>query len=148
MIGMSEALKADVAGKAIALIDGQCVMCNAISQWYIERDKADAFRFASLQSAVGRRLLREGGMQETGMDTFVLVDGGRYYTRSTAALRALRRLGGKWRFVYGFIIVPRFIRDGVYRYVANRRYRWFGKTESCPIPTPRLRSKFLDWDEQ
>ncbi len=138
----------DMAGKAVALIDGQCVMCNSISQWYIARDSADIFRFASLQSSVGQRLLREGGMPDAGMDTFVLIDGGRYYTRSTAALRALKRLGGRWRLVYGFIIVPRFIRDGVYSFIARNRYRWFGKTESCPIPTPRLRSKFLDWDEQ
>lgn len=138
----------DMAGKAVALIDGQCVMCNSISQWYIARDSADIFRFASLQSSVGQRLLREGGMPDAGMDTFVLIDGGRYYTRSTAALRALKRLGGRWRLVYGFIIVPRFIRDGVYSFIARNRYRWFGKTESCPIPTPQLRSKFLDWDEQ
>ncbi|WP_027084277.1 thiol-disulfide oxidoreductase DCC family protein [Cohnella panacarvi] len=145
---MSNGLQIDAEGKVIALIDGQCVMCNAISQWYIERDSADVFRFASLQSSVGRGLLREGGMPESGMDTFVLIDGGRYYTRSTAALRALRRLGGRWRLVYGAIIVPKFIRDGVYRYIARNRYRWFGKAESCPIPTPQLRGKFLDWDEQ
>ena len=145
---MSHAREENDAGKVIALIDGQCVMCNAISQWLMARDSADVFRFASLQSSVGRKLLREGGMLDTGMDTFVLIDRGRYYTKSTAALRALRHLCGKWRFVYGFILMPRFIRDGAYRYIARRRYRWFGKTESCPIPTPQLRGKFLDADEQ
>lgn len=145
---MSSRLCEEGTGKVIALIDGQCVMCNSISQWFIERDAADIFRFASLQSSVGKRLLREGGMRDTSIDTFVLIDGGCYYTRSTAALRALRRLGGKWRLLYAFRIVPRFIRDAAYRYIANRRYRWFGKKESCPIPTPQLRSKFLDWDER
>ncbi|MFC5532425.1 thiol-disulfide oxidoreductase DCC family protein [Cohnella yongneupensis] len=130
----------------IALIDGECVMCSAISQWIIARDAAGAFRFASLQSPVGRRLMREGGMSENALNTFVLIDNGRYYTKSTAALKVLRKLGGKWRLLYSLIIIPKPLRNLGYDFIAKRRYRWFGKTDSCPLPTAQLRSRFIDQD--
>lgn len=134
--------------KLVALIDGECVMCSSISQWLIARDRREAFRFASLQSPVGRKLLREGGLPEAGMDTFVLVENGRYYTKSTAALRALRALGGKWRLAFALSAVPRFLRDGVYDYVAKRRYRWFGQADSCPMPSAHTRSRFIEREEE
>ena len=133
-------------GSVIALIDGDCGMCSKLSQWIIARDTTGAFRFASLQSPVGKRLLREGGLPEEGLSTFVLIDDGRYYTKSSAALRAARKLGGKWRLAYGFRVVPRRLRDAAYDYVANRRYRWFGQADSCPMPTAQLRARFIDME--
>ncbi|MFD0671766.1 thiol-disulfide oxidoreductase DCC family protein [Cohnella sp. GCM10027633] len=133
----------DITG-VIVLIDGDCGMCNKLSQWIIARDAAGTFRFASLQSPVGKRLLREGGLSEEGLSTFVLIEEGRYYTKSTAALRVARKLGGKWRLLYGLRAVPRRLRDAAYDYVARRRYRWFGQADSCPLPTAQLRARFLD----
>ncbi|WP_379093803.1 thiol-disulfide oxidoreductase DCC family protein [Pedobacter sp. UC225_65] len=76
-------------------------------------------------------------------DSFVLLEGGRVYQRSTAALRVARKLNGLWPLLYGFIIIPGFIRDAVYNYIAKNRYKWFGKQESCWVPTPELQQKFL-----
>jgi predicted DCC family thiol-disulfide oxidoreductase YuxK len=74
----------------------------------------------------------------------MLLEGTNLYTRSTAALRMLKHLGGGWSLLYGLIIIPKFIRDAVYNFVARNRYRWFGKKETCMIPTPGLEAKFLD----
>lgn len=126
----------------VVLFDGVCNLCNASVTFVIERDRSDAFRFAALQSEQGRRLLTEypGPIP----DSIVLIQEGRFYTRSDAALRIARRLGGPYPFLYPLIFLPRWLRDPVYNWVARNRYRWFGKRDSCMIPTPELRLKFLD----
>ncbi len=128
----------------VLLIDGHCNMCHGLAKFVVGRDKRAVFRFASLQSELGRRLLKEGGMPEDALETFVMVDNGKYYTKSTAALRIGRKLGWPWSVAYPAIVVPRFVRDRVYRFVARRRYRWFGRSESCLLPTPEMRSRFLE----
>ncbi|RED86369.1 thiol-disulfide oxidoreductase DCC family protein [Cohnella phaseoli] len=128
----------------VLLIDGHCNMCHGLAKFVVGRDKRAVFRFASLQSELGRRLLKEGGMPEDALETFVMVDNGKYYTKSTAALRIGRKLGWPWSVAYPAIVVPRFVRDRVYRFVARRRYRWFGRSESCLLPTPDMRSRFLE----
>jgi len=128
----------------VLLIDGHCNMCHGLAKFVVGRDKRAVFRFASLQSELGRRLLKEGGMPEDALETFVMVDNGKYYTNSTAALRIGRKLGWPWSVAYPAIVVPRFVRDRVYRFVARRRYRWFGRSESCLLPTPDMRSRFLE----
>ncbi len=128
----------------VLLIDGHCNMCHGLAKFVVGRDKRAVFRFASLQSELGRRLLQEGGMPEDALETFVMVDNGKYYTKSTAALRIGRKLGWPWSVAYPAIVVPRFVRDRVYRFVARRRYRWFGRSESCLLPTPDMRSRFLE----
>ncbi len=128
----------------VLLIDGHCNMCQGLAKFVVGRDKRAVFRFASLQSELGRRLLKEGGMPEDALETFVMVDNGKYYTKSTAALRIGRKLGWPWSVAYPAIVVPRFVRDRVYRFVARRRYRWFGRSESCLLPTPEMRSRFLE----
>ncbi|HEX8331282.1 MAG TPA: thiol-disulfide oxidoreductase DCC family protein [Segetibacter sp.] len=128
----------------IVLFDGVCNLCSSSVQYIIKRDKKNIFRFASLQSDVGQKLLAKYNLPTTELDSFVLVQNGRVYKRSTGALMVAKQLGGASKLLYGFIIIPAFIRDAVYTFIGNNRYKWFGKKEACWIPTPELRSKFLD----
>lgn len=127
----------------IVLIDGVCHLCQGLTKFIIKRDPSAVFKFASLQSDIGKELVRRGGLPEETIDTVVVVENGKYYTRSAAALRIIRRLSFPWRLLYGFIIVPRALRDILYRWVAKNRYRWFGQDEECMIPTPDIRRRFL-----
>jgi predicted DCC family thiol-disulfide oxidoreductase YuxK len=126
----------------IVLFDGVCNLCTGSVLFILKRDKKDYFRFASLQSEAAGKMLA-GTPLTQDLDTFVLVENGKIYNRSTAALRVARKLPGLWPLLYLFIVVPRFIRDGVYRYISANRYKWFGKKESCMIPTAELRQKFI-----
>ena len=126
------------------LFDGVCNLCNASVQFIVDRDRRGYFAFAPLQSTVGRELLAAHDDVTAGVDSVVLVEGGRAYTRSAAALRIARRLDGAWPLLYGLTIVPRPIADAVYGFVARHRYRWFGQSETCRVPTPELRGRFLD----
>jgi predicted DCC family thiol-disulfide oxidoreductase YuxK len=129
---------------SIVLFDGVCNLCNGAVQFIINRDRQGRFSFASLQSAAGQARLRQFGLSTETFDTFVLVEGGQAYTRSTAALRMARRLPGPWRLLYILMLVPRPVRDWAYGLVARNRYRLFGRRDSCMMPTPELRAKFLD----
>lgn len=133
----------DPKESAIVLIDGVCHMCQGLTQFIIRRDPRGVFRFASLQSEIGQELLRQGGMSESSIDTMVLIENGKYYTRSTGALRIARRLRFPWSLSYVFILIPPFLRNLVYRWVARNRYRWFGQSSECMIPTPEIRRRFL-----
>ncbi|BBI34464.1 thiol-disulfide oxidoreductase DCC family protein [Cohnella abietis] len=128
----------------ILLIDGQCNLCHGITRFVIRRDPKALFRFASLQSVQGQRLLHKGGLSLTDLDTFVMIENGHYYIKSTAALRTCRELGGLWRLLYVGIVIPRGLRDRVYDFIANRRYRWFGRQMSCIVPTDSIRRRFLE----
>ena len=128
---------------SIVLFDGVCNYCNGRVNFVIKHDKKDRFRFAALQSEVGKAILEKYHVPAVDMSSFVLIEDGKYYLRSTAALRLLKRLGGIYSLLYAFIIVPRFLRDGVYNYVARNRYKWFGKMESCMVPTKEVRGRFL-----
>jgi len=127
----------------VLLIDGECNLCNGIARFVIRRDPRAIFRFAPLQSELGRRLLAEGGFAGALPDTFVMVDNGRYDTKSTAALRVGRKLGWPWALAYAAIAVPRPLRDAAYGFVAARRHRWFGRGDRCLMPTPEVRARFL-----
>jgi predicted DCC family thiol-disulfide oxidoreductase YuxK len=128
----------------IILFDGVCNLCNSSVQFILRRDKAGKFLFASLQSPVGQQYLQKFGLPADELHSFILIENGKAYSRSSAALRVLRQLGGGWKLFYAFRILPAFIRDGVYNLIARHRYRWFGKRESCWLPTPELKSRFLD----
>ena len=128
---------------AIILFDGVCNFCNGSVNFIIERDAEKYFKFAPLQSEIGQKLLQEHGIDKTITDSVVLIEDGRAYIRTTAALRIARKLSGAWRFFYGFIIVPSFIRDVFYKLFAKNRYRMFGKQEACMMPTPEIRERFL-----
>lgn len=128
----------------ILLFDGVCNLCNGFVKFIIKRDPKGKFRFASLQSEKGQELLQKFNLPTEDFHSFVFIQGDQYYLRSTAALNVLRVLGGFWKPFYAFIIIPRPIRDFFYRIVAKSRYKLFGKKDSCMIPTPELKERFLD----
>ncbi|MER3443534.1 MAG: thiol-disulfide oxidoreductase DCC [Meiothermus sp.] len=131
--------------ETIVLFDGVCNLCNSTVRFIFERDPHGRFRFAAQQSEAGQALLRKHGLLERGSlaDSVVVLEGGRTYLESEAALHILCRLGGVWRLAYALRIVPKPLRDGVYRLVARHRYRIFGRREQCMVPTPELRRRFL-----
>ncbi|MCU0352624.1 MAG: thiol-disulfide oxidoreductase DCC family protein [Cytophagales bacterium] len=127
----------------ILLFDGECNLCNGAVQFVLTHEQDNRIRFASLQSATGQQLLERFGLPTRTYESFVLVDGDRYFTESTAALRVTRYLKGGWKWLHAFIVVPKPVRDWVYRIVARNRYRWFGRQESCWLPTPEFSGRFL-----
>lgn len=133
----------------IILFDGVCNLCNNKVQFVIKHDRDDIFRFAALQSTIGRKLTHERGIDPTQVDSIVLIEPGvAYYTKSTAALKIARSLGGIWGGLARVLEwIPEGIRDRVYDHVAKNRYRWYGKKDACMVPTPELRAKFLDQPE-
>lgn len=130
--------------RPIILFDGVCNYCNSIVNFIIRQDKRQKFVFAPLQSPSGQELLRKHNLPYTNFDTFVLIDNEKAYLRSSAALSVLGKLPWYWKWTQLFWIVPHFLRNGVYNLVARNRYKWFGKKESCMIPTPEVRARFLD----
>lgn len=127
----------------IILFDGVCNLCSGIVLFTIKRDPEGVFRYAPLQSEVGQILLRQFNLPADEYHSFILVEGNRYYSGSTAALRVAKRLKGLWPILYAFILVPKTIRDFIYDIIAKNRYKWFGKKEECLIPTPNIKSRFL-----
>lgn len=126
------------------LFDGVCNLCNGFVRFVIARDPGGRFQFGALQSAAARRILDLHDAPEPLPDSLVLVEEGRIYTRSSAALRVARRLTFPWPLTGLLLAVPRPLRDAVYEFVARRRYRWFGRRDQCMVPTPAIRSRFLD----
>ena len=127
---------------AIVFFDGVCNLCSASVQFIIKHDKRDRFRFASLQSDIASVHLK--GTDHKNLDSIVLKDGDKIYTRSSAALRIASKLSFPVSLLYAFMVVPPFIRNFVYERIAANRYKWFGKKEACWLPTPDLKSKFID----
>jgi predicted DCC family thiol-disulfide oxidoreductase YuxK len=133
------------AGSAIVLFDGVCNFCNGAVNFVIDRDPEARFRFASLQSEAGAALLRQHGLTlpEGDPESIVVVEGARVYERSSAVLRIVRHMTFPFWLAGAMVIVPAPIRDVFYRLVAEHRYRWFGKTNECRIPTPELRARLI-----
>jgi predicted DCC family thiol-disulfide oxidoreductase YuxK len=130
--------------RPVILFDGICNLCNASVRFVVRRDPTGMFRFASLQSERGRRLLRGNGLPVDDLSSIVLVDDERCYVKSDAALRIVRALRWPWPVLVVFSIVPRRVRDCLYEYIARNRYRWFGKQDACEVPRPELAERFLD----
>ncbi|MEK8132857.1 thiol-disulfide oxidoreductase DCC family protein [Paenibacillus filicis] len=143
-MAINEQTRLATAGHPVVLYDGVCGFCQRAVQFILPRDRKGSFRFAALQSEIGQSLLQEYGLGNASPDTFVLIDRGHAYTRSTAGLRVLRELGGAWSWLFAAIIVPRPIRDYVYGVIARNRYRLFGKADACLLPGPDVRARFLD----
>ena len=133
----------DSASRSVVLFDGVCNLCNGFVQFVIPRDPRGRFQFASLGSDGAARALGGVPGPGPGPETIVLIEDGEVFTRSTAALRIARRLTFPWPLAYGLILVPRPLRDLVYDAIARRRYRWFGCRESCMVPDPAFRNRFL-----
>jgi predicted DCC family thiol-disulfide oxidoreductase YuxK len=127
----------------IIFFDGACNLCQRSVQFILTHDKKGIFSFASLQSSIAEKTLMPYGISTAEMNTFILLENNKIYTRSTAALQVIKKLGGLWPLLYLFIIVPPFIRDAVYNWIARNRYRWFGKQESCWMPREQWKSRFL-----
>jgi predicted DCC family thiol-disulfide oxidoreductase YuxK len=128
----------------IILFDGVCNFCNSAVNFVIKRDKNSILKFTTLQNGIAHQLLAHQKIPANDLSSFVFIENEKIYTRSTAALRVCKYLTGLWPLMYGFIIVPKFIRDGIYNWIAKNRYRWFGKKEECMIPTPQIKAKFLN----
>ncbi len=130
---------------AIVLFDGVCNLCNGAVHFMIDHDPKERLRFASIQSDAGKELLLRHGIPvpERDPDSIVLIAGTRAYDGSGAALRIASKLGFPWSLLAVFLVVPWFVRDIVYYLIARNRYRWFGKSETCRVPTPELKRRFL-----
>lgn len=130
--------------KHIILFDGVCNLCNSSVNSVIDKDKNDLYRFTSLQEEVGQEIQKYLGINTIDLDSIILyIPEEAYYTKSDAALKVLSSFGGLWKVVNIFYIIPKPIRNFVYDFVARNRYKWYGKSDNCRIPTPELKSKFL-----
>ena len=127
----------------ILLFDGVCNLCNSIVQFIIKRDPKGKFKFSSLQSESGQALLRQFGLPTNDFDSFVFISGDKYFLKSSAGLHVLKELGGVWKVFFMFIIFPRPLRDFIYNIIAKTRYRIFGKRDTCMVPTPDIKQRFL-----
>ena len=130
--------------KPLILFDGVCNLCNSSVQFIIKHDTNNKFLFASLQSSMGQAVLKHFELDTTDFNTFVLVEEYQAYTKSTGALHVVKQLSGFWKILYIFIIIPVPIRDFFYTFVSKHRYKLFGKKDQCMMPSPDLKSKFLN----
>jgi len=128
----------------IILFDGVCNFCNYWVNFIIDRDKDDIFKFAALQSEAGQRLLNNFNLKAEDFNTFILIEGEIYFTKSTAALMIARKLNFPFKVLYNFIFIPKFLRDLIYSLIATNRYKFFGKRDICRIPSENEKEKFLD----
>jgi predicted DCC family thiol-disulfide oxidoreductase YuxK len=132
-------------GKKIILFDGVCNLCDASVQFIIKYDKKDVFRFVALQSELGLAIVKHIGLDSKNIDSVILYEPGIAYNyKSAAALEIAKNLGGFFHFGTIFKLIPTGLRNLLYDYVAKNRYQWYGKKESCLIPTLELKSKFLE----
>ena len=130
--------------KSIILFDGVCNLCNASINFLIKHDKKAQFLFASFQSDAAKEIMLHFNLKNLNLDSIVLIEGGKIYEKSTAILRIIRLLDGGFKLLYFFRVIPKSIRDWLYNAIAKKRYRLFGKRESCMIPSLDLKNRFLD----
>ena len=132
--------------KQLILFDGVCNLCNSSVLYVIKRDSKNKFLFAPLESNIGKGIIKKFKIDTEKTDSILLYNPviDKLTNKSTAALLIASRLGFATNLLSVFIIVPAFIRNWIYNYIAKNRYKWYGKKESCMIPTPELKSKFLD----
>ena len=128
----------------ILLFDGVCKLCNRSVQFVISHDKKGTVKFATLQSDIGEKILSSNLLDRDYIDSLVLLENGKAYTHSSAAIRLSKYLNGLYPVLQLFLIIPKFLRDPIYNWIARNRYKWFGKTDVCMIPTPELKSRFLE----
>lgn len=126
----------------VILFDGVCNFCDASVQFILERDDKEMFRFASLQSDAGQELLKKYNVADD-VDSMILIEDGNVYYKSAAALRISRHLKGLWKLLYVLILVPAPVRNIVYDLIAKNRFKWFGQKDSCMLPPPNVRRRFL-----
>jgi len=130
--------------KPVVLFDGVCNYCNTMINFIIRQDKKKKYLFATLQSEFGQRTLQRWNLPANSFDSFLVLDKGKLYSKSTAALRLYNQLPWYWKWTQLFWLFPKFLRDAVYNVIAKNRYKWFGKRKECMIPTPELKNRFLN----
>jgi predicted DCC family thiol-disulfide oxidoreductase YuxK len=128
----------------LVLFDGVCNFCNFWIQFALKRDKKGKLKFGSLQGTTAQEILPKYNIDPTVLTSVIFIEDGVAYRESTAALKVCRHLDGAWKLLYAFIIIPAFLRDGIYKWVGRNRYKWFGKQESCMLPTPEQRARFVE----
>ena len=128
----------------IILFDGVCNFCNYWVTFAIKRDRKNKLKFTPLQGQTAKQLLPQFHINPSSLSSVIFIDNGKAYTQSSAAIQICKHLDGGWKLFYALIIIPKFMRDGLYNIIARNRYKWFGKKESCMIPTPELKERFLD----
>lgn len=134
----------EIENNNILLFDGVCNLCNGFVQFTIERDKQSKFKFASLQSKSGQYLLTQNKLPVENFTSLVYLKGEQCLLKSSAILHFLKELGGVWKVFFILILIPKPIRDFVYSIIANSRYKIFGRRQSCFLPTPELKQRFLE----
>ena len=132
--------------ESILLFDGHCSLCNAAVDFVLKRNTKKKLLLASIQGPAGQRVLKMYQLPPSYLDTLVLVEQGKVYLGSTAALRVARLLGGGWPLFYALIIIPKGLRDRIYQWIGKNRYKWFGRRASCRMPTASERAHFLKED--
>lgn len=129
--------------KSVILFDGVCNLCNASIDFILKRDTKNQFLVGALQEDSGKKLLSRYEVNPEYLDSLVLIEDEKIYFRSTAALRIAKKLPGLWPLFYALLILPSPIRDGAYNWIGRNRYRWFGKKNTCRLPSPEEKMKFL-----
>ena len=129
--------------KSILLFDGICNLCNSSVQFILKRDTNEQFIFASLQSDAAKNVLLQYNMKNSSLDSLVLIEEGQVFQKSTAVLKVCRHLKWPWKVFYSFIVIPKFLRDGIYEFVAKHRYQWFGKKDTCVMVIPEHKNRFI-----
>jgi predicted DCC family thiol-disulfide oxidoreductase YuxK len=127
----------------VIVFDGICHWCNAWVKFTLARDPHGKFKFGTLQSEPAQQILKELRLPAKDFETFLFLERGHVFTKSTAALKIVRHLSGLWPLLYIGIAIPRPLRNAVYDYVARRRYRWMGKSDTCHVPTLAERERFV-----
>ncbi|WP_044022361.1 thiol-disulfide oxidoreductase DCC family protein [Bacillus sp. SG-1] len=127
----------------VILFDGVCNLCNSIVQFVIKRDKNAYYQFASQQSTKGKALMEKHHI-DPATDSIILIEQDRAYMKSTAAVKVCRNLDGIWKVFYFGIIIPKAFRDYLYDYIAKNRYKWFGRRDTCMLPGPEMKKRFID----
>ncbi len=124
--------------------DGVCNLCNRSVNFLISKDKKEVLKFASLQSEYAQNIIPKELLNRENLDTIIVYSDGQFYDRSNAVLKLCKVLGGGFYVVLIGYLIPRFVRDGLYRFIANNRYHWFGKQFQCRVPSPELKDRFLE----
>ncbi len=141
--GLANELDDNTKNKKIILFDGVCNLCNASIDFLMKVDKKQTLYFSSLQSEFGQEILKKNNFSTEKFDSFLILDQGKLYHKSTAAIKTLSSLTGIWKLAKLFFIVPKPIRDYIYSLVANNRYRLFGKKDTCRLPTAEEKRRFI-----
>ncbi len=126
----------------IILFDGECNFCDYSVQFIIKRDKKSLYKFTSIQSDIGQKILSNYNV-DNNINSFILIENNKCYFKSSAALRVCKNLSGAWKLLYILLVLPKKFRDFFYNIIAKNRYKWFGKKDSCMLPSPEIRKRFL-----